>query len=217
MTVFADAILAVPVQPDGDQGREWLLDELGKPVYQAAKPTWFDLASQAVSTWFSDLLQNASEGQGAVAFAIVLIVLAGLIVTAFLVFGRPRLGRRSRVAPGALFGEEDGRGAQQLRQSAERAAAAGDHTTATLEMFRAVARGLAERTVVDVYPGMTARGFAREAGAALPALAAALGEGAADFDLVRYLGGAGSRAGFERMAALERLARDARPVEFVAP
>jgi hypothetical protein len=217
VTALSGAVLAVPVQPDGDQGRQWLLDELGKPVYQAAKPTWFDLASQAVSKWFSDLLQNASEGQGAVAFAIVLLVLAGLIVTAFLVFGRPRLGRRSRIAPGALFGDEDGRGARELRQSAERAAAAGDYTTATLEMFRAVARGLAERTVVDVYPGMTARGFAREATVALPALTAALGEGAADFDLVRYLGGAGSSAGFERMAALERGARDARPTEFVAP
>lgn len=217
MTLLPSALLAVPVEPDGDQGRQLLLDELGKPVYQAAKPTWFDLASQAVAKWFGDLLQNASDGQGAVAFAVVLVILAGLIVTAFLVFGRPRLGRRSRVATGALFGEEDGRGSRELRQSAERAAAAGDHTTAMLEMFRAVARGLAERTVVDVYPGMTARGFAREAGSALPALTSALGDGAADFDLVRYLGGAGSPVGFERMAALERSAREARPAEFVAP
>ena len=39
-----------------------------------------------------------------------------------------------------------------MRRAAERAAAAGDYTTAIAELFRALARGLAERTVVTTHP-----------------------------------------------------------------
>jgi hypothetical protein len=205
----------VPVEPDGDQGRQWLLDELGKPVYQAARPTWFDLLSQAILDWLRDVLAGASSGSGAVALVLVVLVVAALLVGAFLVFGRPALNRRSRAAA-ALFGDDDARAADELRASAERAASAGDYTTAIIELFRALARGLAGRTLVDLYPGMTARGFAREAARPFPAHEERLGAVAADFDAVRYLGRAGTEDQFRRVAELERELRAARPAGLVA-
>ena len=205
----------VPVEPDGDQGRQWMLDELGKPVYQQARPTWFDLASKAILDWLRDLLAGASSGSGAVALVLVVLLLAALLVGAFLVFGRPALNRRSRGSD-ALFGEDDSRQVAELRASAERAASSGDFTTAIEELFRALARGLAERTLLDLYPGMTAHGFARDAARPFPEHADRLAAVAADFDAVRYLGGTGTAEQYRRLAELERELRTARPAGLVA-
>lgn len=215
MNLLLALVRSVPVEPDGDQGRGWLIDELGKPVYQAARPTWFDLASQAFFDWLGDLLNGAGSGAGAVALVLVVLLLTALIVGAFLVFGRPRLNRRS-AAVDAVFGDDDTRGADELRASADRAAASGDFTTAIQELFRALARGFAERTLVDLYPGMTARGFAREAAVPFPDRAPALSAAAADFDGVRYLGRTGTADQYAALAELERSLRTARPQAAVA-
>ena len=205
----------MPVEPDGDQGRQLLTDELSKQVYQAAKPTPFDLVSQAISEWFQQLLANAGQAQGAVGLVIVLILITGLIVAAFFIFGRPRLARRSRVAA-ELFGADDTRGSTELRRSAELAASAGDYTRAIEELYRAVARNLAERTILDVTPGTTAQGFARRAGVPFPTDAGRLATSATDFDDVRYLGRTGTREQYDRLVRLERDLRTARPASLEA-
>ncbi|MCU1570390.1 MAG: hypothetical protein JWR33_1131 [Naasia sp.] len=210
MTPLLALARSVPVEPDGQQGRGWLLDELGKSSYQAARPTWFDLASQAFFDWLDTLLGDANDGQGAAALVVVVLLLTALLVAAFLVFGRPRLNRRSRLTS-AVFGEDDARTADEMRAAAERAATAGDFTAAIAELFRAVARGLAERTLVDAYPGMTARGFARAASAPFPDSAGALSAAAIDFEDVRYLGRAGTEEQYRRMADLDRTLRARRP------
>lgn len=216
MTPLLALVRSVPVEPDGSQGRQWLFDELGKAVYQAARPSWFDLASQAFFAWIRDLLANAGRGSGAAALVVVVLIVTALLVAAFLVFGRPRLDSRSRPAD-SMFGEEDTRTSQQLRASAERAAADGDFTTALEELFRALARGVGERTLVDVYPGMTARGFARAASTVFREHADALAAAAADFDAVRYLGRAGTAEQYRRLTELERSVRAGRPAALVAP
>ena len=38
----------VPVDPDAPEARDWLLDELSKQQYQAAKPTFIDLIAQQI-------------------------------------------------------------------------------------------------------------------------------------------------------------------------
>lgn len=201
----------VPVQPDGPEGRDLLIDELGKPVYQEARPTWFDLLAQAIGDWLNELLSQLGEGSGPTFLVIVVLLLTAVVVVAFLLFGRPRLNRRRSAQPEGLFGDDDRRAAAELRASAERAARSGDWTTAVEEMFRALARGLAERTLVDLYPGMTARGFARRAAGPFPDAREALASAATDFDAVRYLGRAGTAEQYERLAALERDLRTARP------
>ncbi|GAA2241925.1 DUF4129 domain-containing protein [Herbiconiux moechotypicola] len=211
--------MIAPVEPGADEAREWLLGELSKPPYQAARPTWFDLVSQAIGDWIASLRVPDGSGLGGLLPVIAVAVVVVLLVIAVIVFGRPRLNRRSAVAPGSLFGDDDTRSSAELRASAERAAAAGDFGTAVQEAFRALARRLAERTVVMTGPGSTAQDFAARAGRSFPPRADELRACAALFDGVRYLDRPGTRDGYERVHALDRLLDAERPValDAVAP
>jgi hypothetical protein len=202
---------AVPVDPDAPDAQQWLVDELSKPVYQAAKPTLFDRIAKAISDWLGSLQFGTLQGPPAFGIGVVVILIVIGLVIAFLIFGVPRLNRRSAVA-GSLFGEDDARDAARIRRDAEAAARAADYSTAVVEMFRAIARGLAERTIVTTSPGTTARDFASRAGSAFPPLAQRLTASAAAFDDVRYLGRAGTREQFESLAALEGDLRATRPL-----
>ena len=201
---------SIPVDPDVDDARDRLARELSDPAYRAAEPNWLDRLSGAVWDWFSSLLGSADGAPPALLMAVIIVALVAALLVAYLVFGPPRLNRRSR-ANGAVFGEDDVRDSAAIRAAAEAAAAAGDFAVATEEMFRAVARGLTERAVVAVTPGTTATGFAMSARGAFPALEGDLTSAAQGFDEVRYLGHPGSEAGFARVAALERDLRHSTP------
>lgn len=216
ITIVQTALTEVPVEPGPDEARDWLLGELSKPPYQAARPTWFDIVARAIGDWFASLRVPDGSGLSALVPLVVVLVVAALIVVAFLVFGRPRLNRRSRVAPGALFGQDDTRSAAELRASAARAAAAGDYRVAIEEAYRGLARGLGERTVVTTAPGTTAADFARRAARAFPGLQQEFAAGAALFDGVRYLERPGTREGYEGISALDRRAQGERPVQLEA-
>ncbi|MBX3093728.1 MAG: DUF4129 domain-containing protein [Cryobacterium sp.] len=191
-----------PVEPDADEARRLVLDELSKPHYAAAQPTLFDRISQAVWEWLQSLT-IAGTGVELSLLTVLLIVLAVVVIGAFLIFGMPRLRRRSTVT-GPLFGVDEKRSAAQLRTSARRAANESDWTTAIEEQFRAIARALQERTILTPTPGTTAQGFASRATAAFPAQAQALREAATAFDDVRYLDQAGTEAAYERLVELDR-------------
>ncbi|WP_378147414.1 DUF4129 domain-containing protein [Cnuibacter sp. UC19_7] len=210
------ALLDPPVQPDADQGRQWLLDELSKPEYQAARPTWFDQASKAFGDWLDSLQVPGGPGFGPLIPLVIVLIVAALIVVAFLVFGRPRLNRKSSLKTTELFGADDTRSAAEIRAAARRAASAGDWPTAIEEQYRAIARALAERTVVLSAPGTTAQDFAGRAGRSFPASADVLRLGARAFDEVRYLDQPGSREGYERLVALDGALERARPARLEA-
>jgi len=212
LQVLAD----IPVDPDADTARDLLLGELGKPAYQEARPTWFDLVSKSIGDWFSSLRVPDGSGFSGVIPLVGVIIVVVLVVVAFLVFGRPRLNRRSQFSAGALFGVDDARSATELRAAAARAAAAGDFTLAIQEAFRGLARGLAERTVLSTAPGTTAQDFARRAGLAFPSLQVELAAGAARFDGVRYLDQPGTREGYDGIAALDRRVQSERPAALEA-
>lgn len=203
--------LDVPVDPNAPEAANLLISELSKPAYQAAKPTWFDLVARAIQDWLASLRIGDVQGPPALGLGVIVAIVVIGIVVAFLIFGLPRLNRRSTVA-GSLFGDDDSRSAEKIRQDAEAAAARGDHSTAVAEMFRAIARGLAERSIVTTSPGTTARDFAVAAGRSFPDHGEALVTSATAFDQVRYLGRDGTAAQFEQSAALERALRSARPV-----
>lgn len=215
MTSLPFALLAVlpgdaPVDPDAEEARRWILEELSGPQYRAAEPTWWDLLSQAFWDWLNSLdLSGTGILQGPL-LAIVVIVIIAAIVVAFLVFGAPRLNRRSAVA-GALFGEDEDRTSDQLRDAARVAAAAGDWALALEELFRCLARVLSERVIVSTNPGTTATGFAASAGGAFPEAADRLAANAAVFDRVRYLDGEGTEPEYRALVELERELRTARP------
>jgi hypothetical protein len=200
----------VPVDPEPPEARDWLVDELAKPVYQAAQPTLFDRIAQAIRDWFASLQLSDVEGPPAFGLTVVLVLVVAIIVIAFLIFGLPRFTRRSAVT-GTLFGEDDDRDAEAMRRAARAAADRGDHGLAIAELFRAIARGLAERGLVSVSPGTTARDFATHAGRVFPDAAVDLTQAAVAFDDVRYLGRPGTAERYAQLAALESRLRTARP------
>ena len=206
--------LDVPVDPDGPEARRWLLEELSKPAYQAARPSWFDQAVRQIEDWINSLINGLGSvqvpGIGSLLGLVAVAIAIALLVIAFLVFGLPRISRRS-TAGGSLFAEEDARNAAELRRDAERAAASGDYTLAIAELFRALARGLDERTLVSTFPGSTATELATEAGEVFPGAASRLAVAAASFNGVRYLGARGTESEWEHLVALERELRTAKP------
>jgi hypothetical protein len=194
----------VPVDPSSPEAQEWLREELARPEYQAAKPTWFDVASKAVQDWLASLFQGPGGDAGPVLLLVVVAVIAALLVAAFFIFGRPRMNRRSALERRALFGAEDAPSAADLRAAAERAARAGDWVTAVEEQFRAIAVALDERTLVHVTPGTTATEFAQRAARVAPDESDALRRASRAFDEVRYLDRPGSESGYQLLVALDQ-------------
>jgi len=214
LTAFA-AVLAEtvpPLTPDGDEARGWAERELSKPVYAEAEPTLFDRIAQAIGEFLGNLFSTELQGPWGSTFTIIAaIVVIGLIVGAFLVWGLPRATRRSRVAVAELFGEPEGRPASALRSAAASHAERGEWDAAIVLRFRALARGLTERGVVDTPPGATVHGFARRAARAFPGQAAALEDAAGAFDDVRYLRRPGTAELYRRVAAVDDAVAAARP------
>ena len=208
-------ILSIPVDPDRPGARRLLADELAKQEYQAAKPTWFDQLLGGIGDWLDSLQFGGSQGPPAFGMLVLLIVGGVLLIIAFLVFGLPRLNRRSSVT-GSLFGEDDARTAAQIRSAGEAAAARGDYAVAIAEMYRSIARGLDERTVLSTSPGTTAHDFATRASTVFPTRTDELAASASAFDDVRYLGGAGTREQYELVERLERALRTAKPLALEA-
>jgi hypothetical protein len=207
--------LRVPVDPDAPTAQRWLARELSGSPYQQAKPGPIeDLVDRALD-WLQNLvLPRPQPGGGlpdlsGLVPALLVVGVLLLLVIAFLVFGVPRLNRRSRNRR-ELF-DDDERDADTLRRDARRSAADGDYTTAVVALFRALARRLDERAVVPSFPGTTARGFARRAGDAFPDAAERLASCADDFDAVRYLDLPGTAEQWERIRALEAELHGARP------
>ena len=202
---------AIPVEPDAPAARDWLRAELAKPPYEAARPTWFDRLSTAVLDWFASLTAPSADGLAAWVPLLVTVVVVLLIGAAILIFGLPRLNRRSRLATD-LFGVDDRRTATDLRRAALAAASHRDWSLASAEMFRALARGMSERTILMVTPGTTAHSVAARAAASFPGERVRLAEAAELFDGVRYLGIEGTEQRFLALAALESDLRSARPI-----
>ena len=205
--------LDVPVDPDGPEARRWLLDELSKPVYQAAQPSPFDQVVRQIQEWIGSLIDGLGSvqipGIGNLLGVVAVAIVAVLLVVAFLIFGLPRISRRSS-AGDTLFDEHDARDAATMRRDADSAAASGDYSTAIAEIFRALARSLDERTLVSAFPGSTASDIAGRAGRVFPDAASRLTDAAAAFDQVRYLGVTGTAAEWQRLAELERELRTRR-------
>ncbi|MFF0911068.1 DUF4129 domain-containing protein, partial [Microbacterium enclense] len=211
--VLDRALSAVPLLPDGEEARDWAERELADPVYRAAEPTFFDRASRAVADFFARLFSpEVPDGSGSVALIVLAVVVIAAVVVGILVWGVPRATARSRSVGDALFdAADDGRSAEDLRREAAAAAARAEWDDAIVLRFRALARGLVERGIVETAPGATARAFARETSRALPALDPAVGEGAAVFDDVRYLRRPGTAERYQQVAALDAAAVAARP------
>ena len=194
-------VLGVPVDPDAPDARSWLREELAKAPYIAAKPTWFDRVAQTFLDWLQSLTMPSGGGANWLPVLAALVVIAA-VVASWLVFGAPKLARRRRLS-GDLFGSVDQRSSIEMRAAASLAANAGQWSLACEEIFRAVTRGLTERTVLTAAPGTTAHDFAARAGLAFPQAGDALSSAADVFDRVRYLEQTGTEAEYRALAALD--------------
>ena len=206
--VFAE----VPVEPDADEAAEWLSEELLKPKYEQAAPaeapTWLQDLIDAINDFFSSL---GGEGTAPAWSTILIVVGIAVLVVLFLIFGLPRLRRRSSLASDDIFEADDERGSAAMRRDAEAAAKAGDWSRAIAERFRTIIRSLHERTLLSSVPGSTSHDVARRAARTLPQFAAELERAAHDFDAVRYLGDPGDRERYERLRDLDTALEQARP------
>jgi hypothetical protein len=172
----------VPVVPDRETARDWLVEELARPEYAQDSSLLMRLLE-----WFLGLFDeigavDVSPWRLALIVAVVLVV---VVAVAYFVAGPARL-RRHADRGSAVVHEDDARTADQMRAAADRAAARQDWTLAVLERFRAVVRGLEERVVLDERPGRTAREAAAAASVRLPDLGTALHDAAERFDGVCY-------------------------------
>lgn len=200
--MIAALATALPV-PDGDEAREWARRELADPIYRTAEPTPFDRAARAVWEFLTSLLRGElPDALGAWSAVIAAAIVVVLVVLAFAIWGRPRRAARSAVVP-ELFGVAETRSADELRRAADAAADRGAFDEAIVLRFRALARGLAERTVVASEPGATVHRFARAAAPAFPAEASALERAADAFDDVRYLRRPGTAEAYRAVRELD--------------
>lgn len=206
-----------PLTPDGDQAREWAEQELLDPAYDIAQPTPFDRAAQAIGDFLAGVFDTQVEGAWGSWLALIAgVVVVGLIIAAFVIWGRPRTQARGRAGVAQLFGDDEARSAAQLRRDAEAHARRGEWDAAIVLRFRAVARGLTERGVVDTAPGTTVHGFARAAARAFPSSADDLETAAAAFDDVRYLRRPGTAQLYRAVTDTDDAVARARPAQVVA-
>lgn len=198
--------------PDGDDARRWAEQELSDPRYADAKPTWFDLIARDIGRFLADLFTSDNGANvGPSALIIVSIIVFGALVAALIIWGRPRRAKAVPRTGGGLLGADDDRSAAQLRADAERSARAGDWDEATILRFRALARGLLERDLIDPSPGATAQAIAREVSGVFPAETSPVRSAAVSFDDVRYLRHPATQESYAELAATDDRLRALRP------
>ncbi|MEG3616478.1 DUF4129 domain-containing protein [Isoptericola haloaureus] len=208
MTTRAAAVLAeVPVDPDRETARRWLVEELARPEY-AQDQSWLT----RLLDWFLGLFDGLGtvDGDPLVLAGVVVGVLAVVAALAWWIAGPVRLRRRAQ-ARSVVVHDDDPRTAAEMRAAADAAAARQDWATAVLERFRAVVRDLEERAVLDERPGRTAQEAARDGGARVPQIADPLRAAARLFDGVCYGHRPAGPGDDDRLRALEEQAAAARP------
>ncbi len=202
---------AVPVVPDADTARRWAREELAEPAYHQGKSLL-----ERIMDWVMELIGRIfGEGQASsidprmIGIALLgVIVVVGLI--ALWVAGPVRRSRRS-AADRLVFDTEDDRTAVEMRIASAAAADRGDWHAAVLDRFRALVRGLEERTLLEERAGRTAHEVAVDAGVVLPALRDELAAASALFDEVCYGEAVGSEAEYRSLASLDESAQASRP------
>jgi Domain of unknown function (DUF4129) len=204
MTVTGIAAQLAAVAPVGrDEARRAAQRELSKGIYHQSEPGPLTRAFEAVIDWIDRFLDRLAAGApGGSSGALVLLALV-LVVAAVVVWrtGPIRRGARIRQPHVELSGDV---GADEHRRRADEHAAAGRFAEAVRERMRAIVRELEIRGVLDPRPGRTADEVARDAGAAVPTIAADLRAAAGVFDEVWY----GGRPATPQSDALMRHADD---------
>ena len=189
-----------PVLPGADEARRWAAEELAKPEYRDAAPSWLDTLWRNFLDWLQSL--DGSQGDAAPVPSPVIALVIAAIIAAAVLLARPRLNARARQAKD-VFERETALAAADYRNRAEAAAAAGLWGDAVVDRFRAVVRSAENRTILDPQPGRTADEAAQALSVPFSSESGRLARAAATFDGIRYGNRAAGPADYQEMVALD--------------
>jgi Domain of unknown function (DUF4129) len=169
------------LDPTPAQARNWLNQELHGSRYQ---DPWLD----SVIRWIVDQLRRLLDSVGRLAgLSPVITILVALVVIAALVWALPRVRREPVVAASdAVVLEDLTITPRNYRDLAARALRDGRYGDAVLDGFRAIAKDMSDRTLLDDAPGRTAHEVALALAPPFPDHADRLARAADVFDSVRY-------------------------------
>ncbi|MFE4197796.1 DUF4129 domain-containing protein [Paenarthrobacter sp. NPDC056912] len=196
------APLEPPVTPDREEARRWATEELSKPQYPDARPSWLDQMWRDFLDWLTSL-EGDGTGPGNTFGVPLIIALAVILIVVAIVVVRPRLNVRRKTSAADIYGDDSRVDADGYRKRAAVAADDGDWAAAVVEQFRAIVRSAEERDVIDARAGRTADEAAEELGRVFGGAQVLLDRVAHLFDAVRYGDQAASKAEFEATRQLD--------------
>ncbi|WP_411373740.1 DUF4129 domain-containing protein [Arthrobacter sp. MPF02] len=202
-----------PVLPGAEEARRWAAEELAKPEYRDAAPSWAQTLWESFLDWLTSL-DGPGQAPGPLPGPVIGIVIA-LVIAVAVVLARPRLNAAAR-RPGDVFEPGTSLAAADYRQRAEAAAAAGKWGDAVVERFRALVASAEERLILDPQPGRTADEAARGLSVPFPLAAARLAQAAGTFDAVRYGNRTANSGDYQEVAGLDAALEAARPGQAAA-
>jgi hypothetical protein len=169
------------LNPTPPEARTWLNHELQGSDYQSP---WLD----SLTRWIADQMRKLLEGSNHLAgLSAAITGLIALVVIALLVWILPRVRREraSTVTNGAVL--DDGTiTADAYRELATRAIREGRFEDAVLDGFRAIAKDMSNRGMLDDAPSCTAHEVSMALASNFPEQADRLARAADLFDSVRY-------------------------------
>jgi len=208
------ALLAVADEITRESAREAAQRELAKQIYAAERPD----PPERLIAWFLeglgrllDLAVRTSPGGGAGLAGLLLLAVVALIALRFATGPLARSGQTASLDLGLRLST-----AQDHRRRAAEYAQSGRYAEAVRERMRAIARELEARGVLEPRPGRTAGELAREAGQAVPDLAADLRQAASVFDEIWYGGRPATSAADDTLRFVDERVREARLVRVPA-
>lgn len=172
-----------PVDPDREEAKRWAAEELSKPRYTSAKPSWIDDLWNRIVEWLHSL--NGDSISGLNIGMLLIGVLAVVLIVVAVIVVRPRFNAR-RKESAEVFDHTSYVSAEAFRARASAAADHGDWQTAVVEQFRAVVRSAEERAIIDTQAGRTADEAAVQLRRAFAAAGSRLEHVARLFDGVKY-------------------------------
>ena len=195
------------LEPTPGQARSWLEEELRSATYHQTS------LLDRLLTWVQDRLADAASSSADLSGApTVVTVVVALLVVGLVAWVLPRVRReRSTRRPAGTVLEDPRVTAAQYRDRAAEARRAGRYADAVLDSYRAIARDMSDRTLLDDAPGLTAHEVSVAVAREFPARSGELARAADLFDAVRYGSGTAGPQDADAVAELDATLARSRP------